>query len=524
MQVQRILEPVFARLGVSFQARNFGQGGLGTLQNGLAASSLYGPDVDMLMWDSSMTEPSDKAVDMLSRQAILGGSKVPFFINLREKVAKELYEKVKADVGFKLSAMSSIPMAEDLTDIEMMPYAVRYLSCGIDIEHTCKEYEYDGICWIPRDDYTPETKQDEYPGGRAGWHPGNRRHQLDGRLLTMFILQALREALREWQDANNHLLPTTSWHVSEYYESTKMRTRELGPDVGFCHEYSSDSLLPSRFCSLPIQSRTAFTPRAYPDMTSLFTIMPPAMQQEIERDLQNCYQPPDVYIPTFDPPPDAINVLSVVEAGTEFGDLQKPRYHDGFYPVPDSFLISGNIEVGKGISYDEHSGFCDGSLDSFCNRGPEQPCLLRSHNDGRGGFLFDSYSGWLLFTLPRVKEGIVVLKLEMWHQARSNLKTHGWTSINNAPGESSEKGDRRRLKPPDYCDEFQFQYLIGDNVTTLSKTEFLDQRYELGKNVELLTIMDDDSMEKDLENLSIGMRLLGCGRVKVFKLTHIYWA
>jgi hypothetical protein len=52
LQVQWILEALFARLGVRHQSRNFGLGGLGTTQSGLAAKSFFGHDVDMLMWDS----------------------------------------------------------------------------------------------------------------------------------------------------------------------------------------------------------------------------------------------------------------------------------------------------------------------------------------------------------------------------------------------------------------------------------------------------------------------------------------
>jgi hypothetical protein len=52
LQVAWIMEPIFARLGVKHQSRNFGNGGLGTQQNAIAGGSLYGPDVDLLMWDS----------------------------------------------------------------------------------------------------------------------------------------------------------------------------------------------------------------------------------------------------------------------------------------------------------------------------------------------------------------------------------------------------------------------------------------------------------------------------------------
>jgi hypothetical protein len=63
------MEPIFARLGVLHQSRNFGNGGLGTAHNGIAAGSTYGPDVDLLMWDSGMTEGRDAHVlDMFARQ------------------------------------------------------------------------------------------------------------------------------------------------------------------------------------------------------------------------------------------------------------------------------------------------------------------------------------------------------------------------------------------------------------------------------------------------------------------------
>jgi hypothetical protein len=52
LQVAWILEPVFARLGVRHEAKNFANGGLGTIQHGLAAASVYGPAIDMLWWDS----------------------------------------------------------------------------------------------------------------------------------------------------------------------------------------------------------------------------------------------------------------------------------------------------------------------------------------------------------------------------------------------------------------------------------------------------------------------------------------
>ena len=98
------MEPIFARLGVWHESRNFGNGGLGTSHHALAAGSLYGPDVNLLMWDSGtrdlfsrkllmnitdnffsifsqyvpfpgMTEPGKEAHELFARQGIIGGIK-----------------------------------------------------------------------------------------------------------------------------------------------------------------------------------------------------------------------------------------------------------------------------------------------------------------------------------------------------------------------------------------------------------------------------------------------------------------
>jgi len=52
LQLQKVMEPIFDRLGVLFEGHNFGMGGLGTTMNAMAASTIYGKDIDILMWDS----------------------------------------------------------------------------------------------------------------------------------------------------------------------------------------------------------------------------------------------------------------------------------------------------------------------------------------------------------------------------------------------------------------------------------------------------------------------------------------
>ena len=63
MQVQEVLEPIFARFNVLFISHNFGMGGLGTSHNAQALGDIYGKDIDLLMWDSGVSvhscHPSD---------------------------------------------------------------------------------------------------------------------------------------------------------------------------------------------------------------------------------------------------------------------------------------------------------------------------------------------------------------------------------------------------------------------------------------------------------------------------------
>jgi hypothetical protein len=77
LQVQRVLEPVLARLGVYHQSHNFGVGGMGTIQNALGSADLYGPELDVIIWDSSMTENEDSMRDLFARTAFLTGDRVP---------------------------------------------------------------------------------------------------------------------------------------------------------------------------------------------------------------------------------------------------------------------------------------------------------------------------------------------------------------------------------------------------------------------------------------------------------------
>lgn len=144
LQVQWILEAVFSRLGVRHQARNFGNGGLGTIQHGLATSGVFGPDVDFLMWDSQMTEKEGQALDVFARQGALGGAKVPVVWGIFNDISAFLHDQADMDVGVQGSAMYGIPLQESVEQIEKLPWAAQYVSCSGEMWGICRENEYTG--------------------------------------------------------------------------------------------------------------------------------------------------------------------------------------------------------------------------------------------------------------------------------------------------------------------------------------------------------------------------------------------
>lgn len=583
------MEPIFARLGVKCTARNVGMGGLGTSQNALAAGSIYGEDIDFLMWDSGMTEREDHVIDMFMRQGLVGGKKVPFLMGGKADILKRLHQYADADVGMPGSGMSGVPKTSDLKQVKDLPWATQYLDCDKELYSECRGHAYNGTCWIERSDYEPKTKQNSEPSGRAKWHPGNRVHQLKGRVLAFTVLRALEKGLSQWSEAENYELDDELWHVSEYFDNIRTKAMSSVPKQESKDCY--DMNLPDRVCTLPIQGRTENTPRAYPAQTSIRSIL--KHQNQVYRPFKNVYDPPDVRNPALDVPDGEIDYLSIVENGNDFIPLNARKRGEVSYSARS--LSKGQkgdaikISPGKGWNLDSISApdNCDGSYDSFCGRSFDNDCLLYGHNDYRGGLVFDGLSGWLVMNLEDFKHGIIMIKVEDWHQSGENKKTEGWTCENNncvngdnaddnthqmrrwrwrKLGSAAEGGQRllrggggggggvgeldanrndavdhstirqqrerpRELKPavPEYCDDFQFQFAVDGKVTTWNLQQWQERMVQLQRVVQLWTLMDDESGgepagESESRTVELAIRATGCGRNKTFYLTHVYWA
>ena len=207
----------------------------------------------MLMWDSGMTEREKTAQDMFHRQALMGGMKVPVLWTLAASWATFFNEHADADVGMPGSGYFGIKQGKTLDEIEQMPWAAQYVRCDNELKQICRKNEYIGQCWVERDDFTPWTTQKPEPGGRAGWHPGNRIHQVKGRVLAFTILQALKEALEMWNEADGYELADDTWHVTARYEEIRTKLAAIDPGLGNCKDLQKFGL--ASLCKYPMKVR-----------------------------------------------------------------------------------------------------------------------------------------------------------------------------------------------------------------------------------------------------------------------------
>jgi hypothetical protein len=246
MQFHKVMEPIFARLGVTLYSHNMAQGGLGTIQNAMAMGSLYGNEIDFCMWDSGMTESSSAHYDVFARQALISGNRVPVLWGGLRDVLHSLHTQADVDIGSIGSGMKGIPVTVSEEQAVSVPYAARYLNCEHEMKDVCEENKYNAVCWVDRPDVLPPISQDKFVGGRAGWHPGFRTHQLEGRILAFTVLTALQEALQQWKDAEDYALSDSDWHVTEYYQNIRSKLATLTTTP--CYTDKNANLPTTRIC------------------------------------------------------------------------------------------------------------------------------------------------------------------------------------------------------------------------------------------------------------------------------------
>lgn len=502
------MEPVFDRLGMVLVSANLAQGGMGTVQASLGGADIYG-DPDFMLWDSSMTERDMKPQDIFMRQALLAGQRVPIILDMGggKGTMDRLYQGVGAHVG-GVSSVTILPKFKHTT---------------IDFE----EKKYNAACWTDRVDIQPDNQNPTY-GGQASWHPGNWVHQSTARKISLLFLHALDEAFVMWEDAaaaDGNPLDGKYFHLHNEEETIRDALRRSNATATECGALLD--FLP-RVCTTPMRGATEWTPRHDPLHTSIRSLVkfsPNGYIPGIIDIQEQAYQGRDPRIPSQRVPKGEVDVAAVARSLPP-RNKSKRRSLSSMRRSQHRRTEISKIIPGDGWSVHGHpAGFCDGTLNSVCYREKSSNCLMSGHNDARGFMAGDGLSGWIVLELKDVTEGILMARMEDWHDYNSNKRTEGWAAVNNG-----RIDDRRKLKapPPPHPPEFRFEVAVnGVIVSSWNSTEYKDQCRVLSYNnfICLLWNDDDRALRKEKEDVEIAIRLGGDGgRIAVMALTHVYYA
>jgi hypothetical protein len=303
--------------------------------------------------------------------------------------------------------------------------------------------------------------------------------------------------------------------MTDYYSNIREKTMNLDPSVGYCNQNSK--FFPERICNVPMKGRTEFTPRANPNYTSLQSIVkasPDGFVPQIKDEME--YEGPDVPNPYLMPPNGEIDVPPIISNRRMLFDTE--IHNDLITSIhPNLRRRLERIIPGKGWEIDAFPGYCDGTAHGICGRVKGSNCLLSGHMDHRGGIIGNALSGWLVMEVPKVTNGIIIIKFEDWHEEKESAVTNGWTEVNNG------EYDRNLASVPPLPDDFVFEYAIDGKITSLNKTEFEESVKNPQRTILTLVVLDDPHM-KEPKDIEVAFRMRNSGRTKVFSFTHLYWS
>lgn len=299
-------------------------------------------------------------------------------------------------------------------------------------------------------------------------------------------------------------LSDDEWHLTSYFAEIRQKLRETDGES----ECIKSENWPSRMCSLPMRGRTEFTPRANPEQTSITGILKLNENDSVPHITKvMLYTGPDVANPMTAIPSQATDVLAIVSNGRVFDDDRRLE----------------RISPGRGvqISGDEPAGYCDGTFNSECSR--HGSCLLSGYQYSRGGLLFRNYTEWLVVTLPVIKEGLIMTRIESRHDPSD--KAAGEVDGSSLFEHDDDNAGRRLLTyAPRLCDTFAFEFSINGNVTVWNKNDWTALSKKAQRDVEVQTLLDDSSFTNEPKDVEVAFRFSGCGNVMTMSLTHIYFA
>lgn len=216
-------------------------------------------------------------------------------------------------------------------------------------------------------------------------------------------------------------------------------------------------------------------------------------------------------------------------------------------------IVPGRGWLASG--WTELEDFCDGSAQSECSRKKEADCLLYGTNDSHREVSGNSLSGWLVFTVPKVREGIILARMEWWCAAGykdGNALTKDWTKVNggmthdttpwNDTGNrkmmatdrygSEDESERQRKLKPKVDDlvpaDLEMDIAINGVIKTMKREEWVTYTREASKNVAVWPLLDDSSMaEKDWEGESVEVAIRFRSELmpkQSYCVSHIFYA
>lgn len=180
-------------------------------------------------------------------------------------------------------------------------------------------------------------------------------------------------------------------------------------------------------------------------------------------------------------------------------------------------------------------GFCDGSAQSECGRATDGNCLLTGANDKHYDVWGNSLSGWLVFTVPKVKEGIILARMEWWCGAKNdNVMTKEWTEVNNGKTTDTTpwNATSRELGGISFENtvptDLEFDYAVNGVIKTMKFEEWKEHTAEYVKNVAVWPILNDESMAlKDWDGEPMEVAIRYRSKMKPhqsFCISHVYYA
>lgn len=204
--------------------------------------------------------------------------------------------------------------------------------------------------------------------------------------------------------------------------------------------------------------------------------------------------------------------------------------------------------------WDPIDAFCDGSPQAECNRGANQQCLLGAANDKHMDVWGNSLSGWLVFTVPKVREGIIALRMEWWcgNNGKDQKITKDWTDVNNGMTLDAtpwnETAHREMIQTPVHFNQeevhrnlgkatpdqlvpkdLKFDIAINGVITkTMEREEWMLYIGEASKNCAVWPVLDDITMaEKDWdgEPVEVAVRFRSEENPRAtYCISHVYYA